>query len=214
MNKIDLFKKIHRLATNVSKELVFYSDGYEDELSTLLSKSMKENNINFLREVTNYHFSKSLGLKTDRPDFVLMPDKKYSLTKSLIVECKFGDLSKLVEGREQLLRYLYSHKNSSYDKFGEINEGIVIYWESTNIASDKLLAQKPKSPTLNLTDTDSDNIQIKIDEFKEKLGRYHYSVLNQDAYVIKEPIYNCILELWSLKNEIMIKKDSFGYKVT
>tara|TARA_A100001011_G_C14320645_1_gene850457 strand:- start:9304 stop:9948 length:645 start_codon:yes stop_codon:yes gene_type:complete len=213
MNKKDLIKKIHRLALNVSRELVFYADGYEDELSTLLSKSMKENDINFLREVTNYQFSKSLGLKTDRPDFVLMPDKKYSVTKPLIVECKFGDLSKLIEGREQLLRYLYSHKNSSYDKFGEINDGIVIYWESTSIISDKLLGQKPQSPTLNLTDIDSDDIQIKLDTFKEKLGRYHYSVLNQEKYVIKEPIYNCILELWSLKDDIMFKKESFGYKI-
>ena len=107
--KRNLFQLVYELSKKVSVDLTDYADGYEDELSLLLSQQLKKRKINFLREITNYHYSNnsdSIGLKTDRPDFVLMPDKEYDVKSPIIVECKFGSIDKLIQGRTELLQYL------------------------------------------------------------------------------------------------------------
>ena len=199
--KINLFNKIYSLCKKVSKDIVYYADGYEDELSLLLSQQLKIENVNFLREVTNYHYSSasgSIGVKNDRPDFVLMPDKKLDIKYPVIVECKFGSLDKLVEGRKQLLRYFHSHNNSTYSEFKNTNEGLVIYWESTEI-----IHELPTKPKKNIDDP----------EVKKEIKKWKNAIIQKDEYEISKPGYKTILEYWKFDKNKMKKIQHWGYTV-
>ena len=203
--KKSLFQLVYELSKKVSVDLTDYADGYEDELSLLLSQQLKKRKINFLREVTNYHYSKnsdSIGLKTDRPDFVLMPDKEYDVKSPIIVECKFGSIDKLIQGRTELLRYLKSHKNSSYKDLQNTTEGLVILWSSTNIYNNGKTSTKPKEPKKDETQ----------EMFLKRVHEYESDILRISEYSLEQPRFKVVVEYWKLDKEKMLKIDQFGYR--
>tara|TARA_Y100001958_G_C21242427_1_gene570745 strand:+ start:3610 stop:4209 length:600 start_codon:yes stop_codon:yes gene_type:complete len=197
-NKINLLDKIYKLSKKVSKDLVYYASGYEDELSLLLSQQLKIENVNFLREVTNYHYSSSsgsIGVKNDRPDFVLMPNKEFDIKYPMIVECKFGKIDTLVDGRKQLLRYFHSHNNSSYSEFKNSNEGLIIYWGSTEI-----IHELPENAS-----------KLNSPANRKKRELWQKAILEKEEYEISKPVYKTILEYWEFDGNKMKKIQHWGY---
>ena len=201
----ELLKTLEKLSLKVSKELVYFADGYEDELSSLLSFELKKNNISHLREVRNYHQSDYVSVKFDRPDFYLLPDKSKNIKTPILVECKFGNTENLKKGREELFRYLMSHKNSTSKDFNKIKQGILLMWHEAQINPSKPYKSRPQKipeQPLVMTKDSSKEWQRKLKEFDSKVSDYLDSVLLQDTYYIK-PNSNrkVIIELWEIEND-------------
>ena len=64
--------------------------------------------IQAVREFFGEIYYDNFPVKDYRPDFVVFPDKNWKLSKTIIVETKFGGVKELASGREELFRYLYS----------------------------------------------------------------------------------------------------------
>lgn len=201
----NLLKTIEKLSLKVSKEVVYFADGYEDELSSLLSFELKKNNISHLREVRNYHQSDYVSVKFDRPDFYLLPDKNNNIKSPILIECKFGNTETLKKGREELFRYLMSHKNSTSKDFSQIKQGILLLWHESQISPLKPYKSKPqKVPELptEITKESNKEWKRKFKEFEIKISDYLDSVLSQDTYYVKpNPNRKVVIELWEIEKD-------------
>jgi len=202
MNK-DFLKSIEKLALKVSKELIYFADGYEEELSALLSFEFKKNKINHLREVRNYHQSDYVSVKFDRPDFYLLPDKENKINEPVVIECKFGSTETIKKGREELFRYLLSHKNSTSKELSGIKQGILLLWHDSQISPSKPYRSKPaKIPELPIIQTKESlkDWKRKLKEHESKVNAYIESVLSQETYFFRPNTKRkVILELWEIE---------------
>ena len=106
----EITEAIHKIAKKVSKELPFHANGIEKQLQEAMAyefrKAKKE--IQAVREFFGEIYYDNFPVKDYRPDFILFPDKNWKLSKTIIVETKFGGVKELASGREELFRYLYS----------------------------------------------------------------------------------------------------------
>jgi hypothetical protein len=127
-----LLKEIYRLSKKVSADLPFHATGIEKQLQEALSYEFRKatKSIEAVREFYAEIYYKDFPIKDYRPDFMIFPDKNWSLDKTLIVETKFGSLKELASGREELFRYLYSAQQSSIKELRNADMGILIWWES------------------------------------------------------------------------------------
>ena len=178
-------EEIYRLAKKVSKDLPFHATGIEKQLQEALAYEFRKTKteIQAVREFFGEIYYNDFPVKDYRPDFVIFPDKKWKLEKTIIIETKFGSLKELASGREELFRYLYSSKQSSSEYLRNNNVGMLIWWEST------------KTDVTKLTSTTA------LDE-----------LLNQELAEYEAKEFNVILETWEINpknNKKFIKTTTY-----
>lgn len=127
-----LVEEIFKLSKKVSADLPFHATGIEKQLQEALAYEFRKAKkpIEAVREFYAEIYYKDFPVKDYRPDFMIFPDKKWDLGKTLIVETKFGSLKELASGREELFRYLYSAQQSSVKEVRDSEMGVLIWWES------------------------------------------------------------------------------------
>tara|TARA_Y100000741_G_scaffold56810_1_gene39450 strand:- start:41 stop:604 length:564 start_codon:yes stop_codon:yes gene_type:complete len=178
-------EEIYRLAKKVSKDLPFHATGIEKQLQEALAYEFRKTKteIQAVREFFGEIYYNDFPVKDYRPDFVIFPDKKWKLEKTIIIETKFGSLKELASGREELFRYLYSSQQSSSEYLRNNNVGMLIWWEST------------KTDVTKLTSTTA------LDE-----------LLNQELAEYEAKEFNVILETWEINpknNKKFIKTTTY-----
>jgi hypothetical protein len=127
-----LVEEIFKLSKKVSADLPFHATGIEKQLQEALAYEFRKAKkpIEAVREFYAEIYYKDFPVKDYRPDYVIFPDKRWNLDKSLIIETKFGSFKELASGREELFRYLYSAQQSPYSELRQAEFGLLIWWES------------------------------------------------------------------------------------
>ena len=174
MNISPLAHQIYKLAKKVSVDMPFHATGIEKQLQEAISYEFRKlkNPIEAVREFYGEIYYKDYPIKDYRPDFLIFPNKEWSIDTTIIVETKFGTLKELATGREELFRYLYSAQQSSLNDIRNSNIGILIWWESIK------------------TDTPAGNSQSDKD-----------ILLDLDTAEYVPPEHRVVLEVWKVEGK-------------
>ena len=105
-------EEIYRLAKKVSKDLPFHATGIEKQLQEALAYEFRKTKteIQAVREFFGEIYYNDFPVKDYRPDFVIFPDKKWKLEKTIIFEtCTLEAVKELASGREECLGIYILH---------------------------------------------------------------------------------------------------------
>ena len=139
-----IYQDLFKMANNIYSEL---GGGFNETVNqNALAIELRENKINYLKEVNIEIFYKGNSIGTDRPDFVLLASKKkdWNLTEPIVLETKVS--SKLTnDNRQQLKSYLKSFPHNKNSLLKSINKGILLNFLKTEDFKNKdEESEKPK----------------------------------------------------------------------
>ena len=143
MNVEAICNDIYELAKEIYSEL---GGGFnETVLQNALAIELRENGINYLKEVNIEIFYKGHSIGTDRPDFILLSTRKRSweLNEPMVLETKVSDKIRK-EHRQQLKSYFKSFPHNKNPVVQKINKGILLNFLKT----EELLSEEETKPEI------------------------------------------------------------------
>ena len=149
----EICNDLYTVAGAIYKEL---GSGFpESVIQNALAIEFRENEISYLKEVNIEIFYKDQSIGTDRPDFILLPNKKrgWQLNKPIALEIKVASKIK-DDHRQQLISYFKSFPHNKNSELRKINKGILLKFLKNDV-------------TLESTDNKNSDIEIEFWSYRK-----------------------------------------------